>query len=87
LRPATREQLRVPLPGLKQPVTTRVTTADGRDLHYQEFLVHERAAPQVVAVRYDGLDPVAAPAAEVLDALTKADVVVLAPSNPGCGRR
>ena len=70
------------LPMCEQPVTTRVTTEDGRDLHYQEYLVRERAQPRPVAVRYDGLELVAGPAPGVLEAIADADLVVLGPSNP-----
>ena len=70
------------LPMCEEPVTTRVTTEDGRDLHYQEYLVRERAQPRPVAVRYDGMDFVKGPAPGVLEAIAEADVVVLGPSNP-----
>lgn len=69
------------LPATDDPVETRVRTADGRDLHFQEYWVRERAAPAVTDVTLAGADD-AAPAPGVLDAILTADVVLVAPSNP-----
>lgn len=69
------------LPMSDQPVTTRIHTDDGRRLHFQEWWVGERAAPEVVRVEYEGAAE-AAPAPGVLAALTEADAVVVCPSNP-----
>ena len=69
------------LPMTDDPVATRVRTADGRDLHFQQWWVGERAAPDVVDVRLDAAEH-AQPAPGVLEALADADVVVLCPSNP-----
>jgi LPPG:FO 2-phospho-L-lactate transferase len=69
------------LPMTEDEVATRIETADGRDLHYEEFLVQHGAAAPVRRVRHDGADA-AAPAPGVLDAVAAADVVVLGPSNP-----
>jgi LPPG:FO 2-phospho-L-lactate transferase len=63
------------------PVATRIATADGRDLHFQEWWVGERAVPDPVAVRVAGIEQ-AEPAPGVLDAIVAADVVVVCPSNP-----
>lgn len=57
---------------------TRIETADGRRLHFQEWYVREQGKPAVGAV-WLGNAP-AAPAA--LDALRRAGTVVLGPSNP-----
>ncbi|HUY61866.1 MAG TPA: 2-phospho-L-lactate transferase CofD family protein, partial [Candidatus Dormibacteraeota bacterium] len=81
---ALAERLGLPvrlLPMTDQPVTTRVHTADGRDLHIQEFFVRERCLPAIARVEYRGIDR-ARPAPGVLAALAAAAVVVLAPSNP-----
>jgi LPPG:FO 2-phospho-L-lactate transferase len=66
------------LPAADAPAETRVLTADGRVLHFQEWYVREGAGPRVRAVEL-----ATAPAATAaLDALATADVVVLGPSNP-----
>lgn len=69
------------LPMTDDPVATRVRTADGRDLHFQEWWVGERAEPRLVDVRLDGAEA-ARPAPGVLEALAVADAVLLCPSNP-----
>jgi LPPG:FO 2-phospho-L-lactate transferase len=69
------------LPATDDPVATRIDTADGRDLHFQEYWVRERGAPEVAGVRLAGGD-VATPAPGVVEALIDADAVIVAPSNP-----
>src|SRR5690625_4395575 len=69
------------LPMTDDPVTTRIHTVDGRDLHFQQWWVRERAAADVARVEFAGAGS-AAPAPGVLEALSSADVVVLCPSNP-----
>ncbi len=68
------------LPMSDDPVRTIVLTDDG-PLPFQEWLVRHRAGPHVVAVEHEGLEE-ARPAPGVIDALTHADLVVIAPSNP-----
>lgn len=68
------------LPMSDEPVTTRVRTPMG-ELHLQEYLIRERAEPRVQGLRFAG-SQAAAPAPGVLDALTQADLIILAPSNP-----
>ncbi len=69
------------LPMTDQPVETRILTSDGRDLHFQQWWVGERAEPAVEGVELAGADR-STPAAGVLAAIEQADVVVLCPSNP-----
>lgn len=69
------------LPATDDPVATYVTTEDGRDLHFQEYWVRERAAPAVAAVRLEGADEATA-GPGVVEALLDADAVLVAPSNP-----
>jgi LPPG:FO 2-phospho-L-lactate transferase len=69
------------LPATDDPVETRVHTTDGRDLHFQEYWVGERAAPEVADVRLAGADR-AAPAAGVIEAVASAGTLLLCPSNP-----
>ena len=61
-------------------VRTVVETVQG-DRTFQEFLVRDRAEPTVTGVRFDGA-ATAAPAPGVLDALTFAEAIFIAPSNP-----
>jgi LPPG:FO 2-phospho-L-lactate transferase len=68
------------LPMSDAPVETRVTTPDG-ELSFQEYFVRERYRPQVRGVRFVGAEQ-STPAPGVLEAISSADVVVLAPSNP-----
>jgi LPPG:FO 2-phospho-L-lactate transferase len=69
------------LPMTDDVVTTHIVTTAGAALHYEEFLVRHRAAPQVAEVRYTGAEQ-AVPAPGVLTAIADAELVVLAPSNP-----
>lgn len=66
-------------------VATRITVRgpDGTpvELAMQEWFVRERAAPAVLAVRFDGA-AAARPAPGVLDALARASTVLVCPSNP-----
>ena len=69
------------LPMTDDQVTTRIRTVDGRDLHFQEWWVGERAKPDVSDVRFEGA-AAARPAPGVLEAITEASAVVVCPSNP-----
>ncbi|MEX0952563.1 MAG: 2-phospho-L-lactate transferase [Nitriliruptoraceae bacterium] len=69
------------LPATDDPLTTTVTTRDGRTLGFQEYWVRERAAPEVDHVTAVGADD-AQPAPGVVEAIEDADVVLFAPSNP-----
>ena len=68
------------LPMTDAPVRTAVRTDDGW-LDFQEYFVHRHQAPDVLAVRFDGIDR-ARPTPEVLEALATARAVLIAPSNP-----
>jgi LPPG:FO 2-phospho-L-lactate transferase len=69
------------LPVSDDRIETRIHTADGRDLHFQEWWVGERAASDVARVEFRGADA-ALPAPGVVEAILDADVVIVAPSNP-----
>jgi LPPG:FO 2-phospho-L-lactate transferase len=69
------------LPATDDAVETRISTADGRDLHFQEYWVRERGRPEVASVRLAGAQD-AVPAPGVLEAIAGAEAVLLAPSNP-----
>jgi LPPG:FO 2-phospho-L-lactate transferase len=68
------------LPMSDTPVATEVRAADGW-LEFQEYFVHRRQEPDVLELRFAGLAD-ARPTPEVLAALSAADAVVIAPSNP-----
>jgi LPPG:FO 2-phospho-L-lactate transferase len=69
------------VPVTDDPVRTRVTTADGRDLSFQEYFVREHHEVEVTGVRYDGIED-AREALLVVVTIAAADVIVIAPSNP-----
>jgi LPPG:FO 2-phospho-L-lactate transferase len=68
------------LPMSDDRIETRVQTARG-EISFQEFFVKERWAPEVLAVRFDGAEK-SRPAPGVLDAIAKAEAVIVCPSNP-----
>ncbi len=68
------------LPMSDARVETRVTTPEG-ELSFQEYFVRERYRPEVHGVRFVGAEQ-ASPASGVLEAISHAEAVVLAPSNP-----
>ena len=68
------------LPMTDSAVETQVMTPTG-ELSFQEYFVRERWQPEVTGVRFFGSET-ARPAAGVLEAIHKADAVLIAPSNP-----
>ena len=68
------------LPMTDESVRTQVRTDDGW-LDFQDYFVRLRQAPEVREVRFEGVAD-ARPTAEVLAAISEADIVVIAPSNP-----
>jgi LPPG:FO 2-phospho-L-lactate transferase len=68
------------LPMCDEPRETTIETERDGVLGFQQWLVHRRAEPRVRAVRFGGDD--AKPTPQVLDALGRADLVVIGPSNP-----
>lgn len=68
------------LPMTDDPVATEVRTAGGW-LEFQEYFVHQRQAPEVLEVRFTGIEN-ATPTPEVRSAIGAADAIVIAPSNP-----
>jgi LPPG:FO 2-phospho-L-lactate transferase len=75
------------LPMTDDRVETYVTIADPeapgqlRAVHFQEYWVRLRAAPDALAVKLQGIET-ARPARGVIEALRQADLILLAPSNP-----
>ncbi|HEY8679081.1 MAG TPA: 2-phospho-L-lactate transferase [Candidatus Dormibacteraeota bacterium] len=68
------------LPMTEQSVTTRLKTDMG-DLHFQEYFVREACRPAVREIYWTGMDE-ARPAPGVLEAISSARAVLIAPSNP-----
>jgi LPPG:FO 2-phospho-L-lactate transferase len=68
------------LPMSDSPVRTIVDTNEG-ELAFQEYFVRRRCEPRVKGFRFNGIDS-AAPAPGVLEAIEKADAVIICPSNP-----
>jgi len=68
------------LPMSNDRVETRVQTPSG-EISFQEFFVREHWAPEVLAVRFAGVEK-GRPASGVLDAIRSADAIIVCPSNP-----
>lgn len=69
------------LPMSDDPVRTRVMLERGSEVGFQHYFVALQHAVAVRSVRFDGAEQ-AQPAPGVLDALRRADKVVICPSNP-----
>jgi LPPG:FO 2-phospho-L-lactate transferase len=68
------------LPMSDQPVRTIVETDEG-ELAFQEYFVHRRCEPRVKGFRFEGVE-IAEAAPGALEAIEKADAIVICPSNP-----
>ena len=69
------------LPVSDDPVRTMVTIADEGEVSFQDYFVGRQHSVPVSAVRFAGAEA-ATPGPDVLEAIEKADVIVIAPSNP-----
>lgn len=69
------------LPASDDPIRTKIETAEGAVLDFQDYFVVRRQSDRVAAVHYAGAAS-AEPAPGVIDAIDAADIVVIAPSNP-----
>ena len=69
------------LPMSDDPVRTHLTLAGGPEVSFQDYFVRRRHSVAVEAVRFSGAEH-ARPAPGVLDAMARAEVVVVCPSNP-----
>lgn len=69
------------LPATDDRIATRVTTKDHGEIGFQEYFVRHRHAVPVASIRFAGIED-ATPGPGVLDAISGADLVVVAPSNP-----
>jgi LPPG:FO 2-phospho-L-lactate transferase len=68
------------LPMSDAPVRTFVHTASGR-LPFQDYFVRRGARDPVQRIELDGIED-AAPSPEVLDAIRRSTLIIVAPSNP-----
>jgi LPPG:FO 2-phospho-L-lactate transferase len=68
------------VPATDQPLRTKIETEAG-ELDFQEWFVARGHRDRVLGVRFDGAQE-AEPAPGVLDAITGAELVIIAPSNP-----
>jgi LPPG:FO 2-phospho-L-lactate transferase len=68
------------LPMSDDPVPTIIESSEG-PLHFQEYLVKCRAEPVVRGIRFAGVES-ARPAPGVIEAISKADRIIICPSNP-----
>jgi len=68
------------LPMSEVPCPTQVVCA-GRTVHFEEYMVRDRAPDNVEKIDLSAAES-AGPAPGVLDALGRADTIVLCPSNP-----
>ena len=68
------------LPMTDDRVRTVVMT-DAGEISFQEYFVHRGQQDEVRAIRFDGIDK-ARPAPGVIDSITQAGAVIIAPSNP-----
>lgn len=69
------------LPVTDDPLRTFVTVPGMGEIGFQQYFVQHHHDVPVASVRFDGAD-VASPAPGVLEALSEASCVVIAPSNP-----
>lgn len=67
-------------PMCNEEVATTVVTPEG-DMHFQEFWVKRKGAPEVVDIYFKGIEKARIPE-EVLKVLKKDDEVLIGPSNP-----
>lgn len=68
------------LPMTDDPVSTMITTPEG-EMHFQDFWVGLGGAPEVLSLRFRGIDK-ATPCPGFLELLEKEDTVLIGPSNP-----
>jgi len=68
------------LPMTNNPVATMILTQEG-EMHFQDFWIAHKGKPEVLDVRFDGLDK-AEPTPEAINALKSEDAIVIGPSNP-----
>jgi LPPG:FO 2-phospho-L-lactate transferase len=68
------------LPMTNEKLETQVTTAKG-SMHFEEYYVKNKCQEEVLGVAFAGVDK-AKPSPEVLEAISKAQTILVCPSNP-----
>ncbi len=68
------------VPMSDDPISTIITTRE-RKMHFQDFWVGLKGAPDVLSLTFEGLES-AVPSQDFLDLLEQEDTVLLGPSNP-----
>ena len=68
------------VPMTEYPVSTIITTPTG-EMHFQDFWVGQGGAPDVLGVRFHGIDR-ATPCPEFVELLKNEKTVLIGPSNP-----
>jgi LPPG:FO 2-phospho-L-lactate transferase len=69
------------LPMSDDPISTMVETVEYGEIHFQEYFVKLKCQPHIKGFRFAGLEK-AKPSPEVLEAISRAEMVIFAPSNP-----
>ncbi len=69
------------LPATDQPLRTKLRTAAGEWLDFQEYFVLRQHRDRITRIRFDGAEA-ARPAPGVIEAIGAARAVIIAPSNP-----
>ena len=69
------------LPATDQPLRTKLRTAEGKWLDFQDYFVKRRHRDPVTRLRFEGADRTR-PGPGVVEAIRRARAVIIAPSNP-----
>ncbi len=69
------------LPVTDQPLRTKLRTASGKWLDFQDYFVRRQHRDEITRLRFDGAD-LTCPAPGVVEAIQGARAVIIAPSNP-----
>ena len=69
------------IPMSNDPVRTIVTTVDGEELNFQDYFVRLSHNVEIASIKFRGHE-ISQPAPEVISEILKADIILIAPSNP-----
>ena len=69
------------IPMSDDPVRTIVTTVDGDELNFQDYFVRLSHNVEIANIKFRGHE-ISQPAPEVISEILKADIILIAPSNP-----
>jgi LPPG:FO 2-phospho-L-lactate transferase len=62
-------------------VSTIIDTREFGEINFQDYFVCKNCEPEIKNIRFEGINT-AAPAPGMIDAISKADVLIICPSNP-----